>query len=213
MEIVKTHYLVWGSENCEVCGELVNMGFLRITNPLKDVQIDLPYVSLHYLRHGSFVYDGTVHDGRIDLQHLIEVLGDAHLLPVLGDSDGDLLEDAEELAIGSDPLDGDEDGGLVADGQEKARAMREAIDLLPQGPLPDRVYKIDYLFFGSEDCEVCGEHHNMGWVEVTDPIGQRSVSIPYIGLHYMEHGSLSYDGTLHDGRVDVAMLHEILEDA
>jgi len=211
--IVKTDYKVWGVEFCEVCGHCVNMGFLRIYNPWKDISIDVHYIALHYLRHGSYNFDGTINEGRIDLERLDAVLEDLHRLKVNNDSDGDLLADDEELGIGSDPYEHDENGNFVRDGVDRTVLVNTQIDLLPFGPLSDRVYRLNHPTFGEETCEVCGEVVNMGCLEITDPLNGLTVNIPYIGLHYMQHGSFSYDGTTNDGRVDVVLLESILQNA
>ena len=209
---VKINYVQYGVEHCAICGAEVNMGFLQIWNPLKDLTFDIPYIALHYLKHGSFGYGGSIHQGRIDVDALNEVLEDPHLLPLIDDADGDLHRDQEELEIGTDPVDRDENGNFIGDGMDHSSLMSEKIDGLPYGPFADRPYKVDHMVWGQENCEICGHTVNMGFLEVTDPIKGLSVNIPYIGLHYMEHGSFSYDGSVNDGRADVADLHEILKD-
>lgn len=210
-EISKIDYGQNGVEQCEVCGASVNMGFIKICNPWNGVELDVQYIALHYLEHGSYAYDGTLHDGRIDVTQLRTVLADLHQHPVNGDTDGDLLEDVEELAVGTDPLDPDENGDLEEDGLDLASRMCAQIDQLPWGPLPDRVYRQEHLAWGLENCEVCGEVYNMGFLEITDPVRGLTVAIPLVGVHHLEHGSFTYDGTVNDGRVDVATLHDILE--
>jgi len=209
-EIVKTEHLAFGLETCDVCGLEVNMGFVRVYNPWHDLAIDIPFIGLHYLEHGSFSHDGSIHEGRIDVALLDRVLDDLHRLPVGLDSDNDLLADAEELLIGFDPLDPDENGNFVRDGIEMATAMRDAIEGLPYGPLPDQTYKVDHPAYGLENCEICGTVHNMGFLEITDPVQDLTVGVPYVGLHAMEHGSLSFDGTVNEGRADVTTLWSIL---
>jgi hypothetical protein len=53
----------------------------------------------------------------------------------------------------------------------------------------------------------------MGFLRVINPDIPDSLEIPYIGLHYMEHGSFSYYGDLHVGRVNPVKLKELLEHA
>lgn len=212
-EIVKTYNLAFGLENCDVCGEAINMGTITITNPWKGIVIDFPLVGLHYLEHGSLGYAGTVHDGRIDVKQLDEVLEDLHRLAVAGDTDLDLLSDKEEAGLQTDPNDPDENGNFVEDGPDLSLHMWKQIEALPQGPLPGQVYRIEHPVFGLENCLVCGETVNMGCVEVTNPMKGLSTFTPYVGVHYMDHGSLSYAGTTNQGRVDVVLLRQILEDA
>jgi len=209
-EIYRIDSLVWGTETCEVCGEIVNMGFTTIVNPHDDSETDLHFISLHYLRHGSFSYSGDIHAGRIDVARLAEVMENAHLLPVEPDSDEDLLADAEEEELGTDPSDRDEDGNWIADGIDISQALHAEIEALPEGPLPDRIYKIFHYVYGMEQCGICGESVNMGTVEITDPLRELSYETPIITLHFMKHGGFSYSGTTHEGRADVAALADLL---
>jgi glyoxylate utilization-related uncharacterized protein len=52
----------------------------------------------------------------------------------------------------------------------------------------------------------------MGYLEVVHPQKGITVEVPYISLHYMEHGSFSFEGTVNQGRVDLVKLHKILKD-
>ncbi|MBM3879769.1 MAG: hypothetical protein FJ387_08625 [Verrucomicrobia bacterium] len=47
-------HLLRGLVTCPVCGEQVNMGHLEIVNPPARLTLDMPYLALHALRHGSF---------------------------------------------------------------------------------------------------------------------------------------------------------------
>lgn len=51
---VSAHHLVFGSENCDVCGASVNVGFMEVCHPLENKTIAIPYVAKHFLEHGSF---------------------------------------------------------------------------------------------------------------------------------------------------------------
>jgi hypothetical protein len=64
--------------------------------------------------------------------------------------------------------------------------------------------------FGLETCGVCGETVNMGTIEIVNPELGLRVEIPVLAIHYMEHGSLSYAGDIHEGRVDVTKLARAL---
>jgi hypothetical protein len=46
---------------------------------------------------------------------------------------------------------------------------------------------------------------------VINPDMPDSLEIPYIGLHYMEHGSFSYYGDLHVGRINPVKLKKLLQ--
>lgn len=209
-EIYRIDTKMWGIETCDVCGETVNMGFTTVINPLDDSELDIHFISLHYLRHGSFSFSGNLHTGRIDVGRLVDAMRNAHLLPVQDDGDEDLLSDAEEEEIGTDPADRDENGNWIDDGSDISLSLHEEIEALPDGPLPDRIYKIIHYAYGMENCEICGETMNMGMVEIVDPVRELSYSMPIMSLHFMSHGGFSYDGTVHEGRADVKALVDIL---
>jgi hypothetical protein len=67
------------------------------------------------------------------------------------------------------------------------------------------------LMFGVEYCDICGETVNMGEIHVVNPRLGQDVPLPILALHYMEHGSFSYSGNLHKGRVHIAALLHALE--
>lgn len=209
-QVYKEAFPTFGIENCEICGAEENMGFVRIINPHTGDYLDIPFIALHYMSHGSFSYNGTENDGRIDFDHLGEVLCDAHVFQVDNDRDEDFLGDLEEIAIGTPPQNPDMDGNWVKDGIDLAYETYSIIEDLPQGPLPDEIYRIDNLTYGVEICSVCGESVNMGFVEIVNPQLGLQISIPYIALHYMEHGGYSYSGDLHEGRVNVYLIRKIL---
>lgn len=201
----------YGFEYCEVCGELVNMGYYTIVNPVTCEEMDVQKMGIHYMKHGSFTYDGSFNDGRIDPTALANMLHDPHLIPVDGDTDGDYLSDVEEASIGYDPANPDEDGNWIADGAHLAQGMARTIQDLPQGPLPDQVYRIDYLQYGIEICGICGKDVNMGYVEIHNPMKGTSFQVDCIALHSMEHESFDYEGDIHQGRLDLVALKEVLE--
>ncbi|NIN00790.1 MAG: hypothetical protein GTO24_22735 [candidate division Zixibacteria bacterium] len=47
-----------GFYTCSKCGQGVNMGFVQITNTRKNESIQVGYLSLHFMQHGSFAYEG-----------------------------------------------------------------------------------------------------------------------------------------------------------
>jgi hypothetical protein len=210
--IYKIDFIYSGNEYCEVCGEWVNMGWYTIVNPSTGEELDVQKIGLHYMKHGSFTYDGSYNDGRVNVVALASILHDPHLIAVPGDTDADHLTDAEEESIGYDAENPDQDGNWITDGADLARGMAQAISALPVGPLPDEVYMIEYLQYGIETCEICGENVNMGYVEIHNPMTGISIQLPCIALHSMGHESFSYSGSYHqDGRVDLATLKEVLE--
>jgi len=42
------------------------MGTATIHNPLQGTSMTFPFMGLHYMSHGRFVYDGTTNQGEID---------------------------------------------------------------------------------------------------------------------------------------------------
>jgi len=216
--------LQYGLETCDVCGATVNMGPAGIVNPRLGLRVDCPLIAIHYMEHGSFGYEGDVHKGRLDVAALSRALEirfpydpNEHQLAVDGDDlDRDFLTDNEELAAGYDLYNSDQDNDLTADGIELARQCAEVIDALPvyepNKPDVNEAYKVNFLQRGLEWCEICGESVNMGYRQVVNPNLGLSIEVPVIVCHYMEHGSFSYSGDVHEkGRIDVALLVKILE--
>ncbi|NIO28679.1 MAG: T9SS type A sorting domain-containing protein [Candidatus Latescibacteria bacterium] len=185
-----------GVEQCEICGATFNMGLARIVNPLEGLSVNVPFVGLHTLAHGGFVFDGTYNDGRVLPSVLKTVLsgdGTAHWVPVDLDSDGDGLTDAEEPFFGLDPTILDENNNGMPDGRELASVMAASINSLPRTPMPESLYAIDHMTHGIYTCLVCGEPVNMGFVEVVDPVENSTLEVPYYNIHFMGHGSFSTD--------------------
>lgn len=185
-----------GIEQCEVCGITLDMGFVELVNPIEQISAYVPYVALHTLAHGGFVYDGSYNEGRLLPTVLHTVLtgnGTSHWLPVAGDADGDGMLAQEEIGFGMDPDDPDENGNAVPDGRELARSLASQVQALPVGPLPDQTYAIDHFALGIYNCLICGEGVNMGCREIFDPIEGGSMAVPFYTLHFMDHGSFSTD--------------------
>ena len=230
----KWHHPAFGIEFCEICGAQINMGPAGIDNPRLNLSISFPLIALHYIEHGSFSYNGTTHDGRVDVPLLLRVLetrfpyepnehqlplnyvvkGVGQLAPDANDLDEDLLADSEELAAGYDLYDADQDANLVPDGIELAKQCFSVIDQLPVysgDPPPEQTYKINHFQHGLELCEICGNQVNMGFWQIVNPKLKLSIDVYDITCHYLSHGSFSYNGTIHDGRVKIALLLSILE--
>jgi hypothetical protein len=230
----KIAHTLFGIERCDICGQEVNMGGVEIVNPQLEMSYPdpndplegtfLPELALHYMEHGSFDCFGDVHKGRVDIARLLRTLElrypydpNEHLLEITdSDLDGDSLTDSEELAAGYDLYDADQDDNLIADGIELARQCAEAVDALPvfdpNGPEVHAIYKINYLQRGLENCSTCGEAVNMGYWQITNLKLGLSIDVPVLALHYMEHGSFSYDGNVHEkSRIDLLRLVKILE--
>jgi len=218
-----THHMAFGLENCLVCGEAVNMGFLEIFHPLENQVIEMPYVAKHILDHGSFSYSGEIHSGRVNpplLQFVLSTDGHGHFIsePAGTDEDRDGLRDWEEPAFGTDPQEPDTDGDALIDGIDTARELRQAIEALPavgrreDGPT-DRPFVLKLMMNGIETCPRCGEVQTMGLWEVINPVTDESVTIPTMGVHYLEHGAFAWDGGQllgGQGRVDPRQLQAVL---
>ncbi len=235
-QLYKQELLMFGLEQCEVCGETVNMGSVRIVNPRLGLSVELPIIGIHYLEHGSFAFAGDLHRGRANVPLLLRTLEvrfpyepDEHQLPLeystettgqiapdANDLDGDMLADGEELAAGLNLHDADQNENLLPDGIELAQRFAAIIDRLPifdpGSPDGKGVYRINYMLRGLEWCEICGESVNMGYWQIVNSTLGLSVDVPVIAWHYMQHGSFSFHGDVHGaGRADAAALKEILE--
>lgn len=140
---------------------------------------------------------------------------DPHQLPLTQDSDGDLLTDAEEFALNFIPTIPDQNQNGILDGVELAQQCAALINALPwehESPPPDATYRWHQPAFGMETCAICGATVNMGSAGIVNPKLNLEISYPLIVLHYMEHGSFSYDGNVHgQGRIDIPLLIQILE--
>ena len=200
---------------------------LELTYPDPNDPLDgmfLPELALHYMEHGSFDCFGDVHKGRVDIARLLRTLelrypedpNEEHQLSVIDDLDGDLMTDSEELAAGYNLYDADQDGDLTFDGAELAKQCAEVVDALPvldpNGPEVHAIHKVNYLQLGLENCSICGEAVNMGYWQITNLKIGLSIDVPALALHYMEHGSFSYEGNVHEkSRIDLPALVKILE--
>lgn len=67
---------------------------------------------------------------------------------------------------------------------------------------------------GIEQCTQCEAHPNMGSFSLMHQGFGASMTLPYVAVHALvEHQSAHYQGSLHDGWVDVPMLRRMLGDA
>ncbi len=138
---------------------------------------------------------------------------DAHQVPVRQDADIDLLANAEEFAIGYSPFRPDQNRNEIPDGAELAKRCATVFNQLPDcsQAKADEICKDFALTWGLETCDICGEVVNMGGAWVTNPRLGLTVNFPILATHYLEHGSFSYAGDVHNGRVDIAALARALE--
>lgn len=202
----KEDHLARGIITCPKCGLLVNMGFVKIVNPKRELQIDIPYIGLHFMECGHFSYGEDYNNQRINIDLLKKILfpyDTEHMISVHGDSDGDGLTDTEEESlrnISHELNDSNNDG--VPDGPQLAE---EIIRLFPNLKTIDTIHSsIKYFpLRGLENCKICGSTHNMGYIEITNPESGKTFELPYLSLHYLANGSFSYDGDVHQiGRIN-----------
>jgi len=138
---------------------------------------------------------------------------DKHQLVVKQDADADLLTEREELAIGYKPFVADQNRNGIPDGVELAARCAAIIAQLPweADAAPGATYKWHTPQFGLETCDICGETVNMGPAGIVNPKLGLNVDCSLIALHYMEHGSFSFAGDIHIGRIDIPALMRALE--
>ena len=220
-----------GIELCDICGEPINMGTVRLVNPRLRLDVEFPIIAVHYLEHGSFSYAGELHQGRLNVPMLLRAMEvrfpyepDRHQLSLdatgqiardANDLDGDLLADSEELTLGLNLYDADQNENLLPDGIELAQRFAEMIERLPtlesNSPTAKGVYKVSFMQKGLEWCDICGESVNMGYWKLVNSTLGLSLDVPVIICHYMQHGSFSFSGSVHGAsRANVAKLKEIL---
>jgi hypothetical protein len=206
-----------GVEYCNICGEPVDMGFTRIVNPMRGLEMDIPFICLHYLEHGSLGYDGTIHSGRLELALIKRILLSADpphiMIQSEGDTDEDGMLDEEETFVGTDPLVADTDLDSVDDGPQLFENLLEALGELPREPRDDGPYVVEHYLKGVETCDICGAVLNMGWLEIVNPLEGISLDmeeVPFMALHYLAHGSAVFSGGYNQGRVLPVLLRTVL---
>jgi hypothetical protein len=208
------HYAL-GLETCSVCSALINMGFVRLINPLRQMQMDVPYIGLHFLDNHCFSYEGSIHSSRIDVSLLKKILFPYdinHLLPVSGDTDGDGLTDAEEDSLYFDPNNPDTNGDGLPDGAEVAEQLTRLLPLLTDTPDSAHSFFTYWPVFGSENCEICGGTYNMGHIEFRNPENGKVYQIHFNGLHSLAHGSFAYSGNVWPNqRADAVELYRTMK--
>lgn len=114
---------------------------------------------------------------------------DIHWLSVENDGDQDYLKDDWEEHFLLDPSCRDTDGNGLPDGPQLAASMWNTIQNYPD------CVEVKYReMFGLYTCSKCGKTVNMGYVEITNPQKDKSICVDFLALHFMEHGSFSYEG-------------------
>jgi hypothetical protein len=133
---------------------------------------------------------------------------DIHWISVENDSDDDYLKDEWEEHLGLDPSNPDTDGNTVLDGVQLAKRLWSQI----QNP-PEWIKIDDHWSRGIHTCSKCGQAVNMGCMEITNTSKNASIMVSYLALHYLEHGSLVYEGKEGiSGLVDAIQLDSILSE-
>ena len=210
----------YGFYNCPICGEAVNMGYVAVHNPMHELEIDIPYMALHFMEHGSFSYIIGDDTTRIDIPLLNKTIAPLdtlhHALATPNDPDNDGLNNTAELYFDME-IDNPYTHNIgINDGHEIAQALIENISILPvipSGTTPpiDSIYIEAQLVWGVEDCTICGRTQNMGTATIHNPLQGTSMSFPFMGLHYISHGRFVYDGTANQGEIDPIELCVLLE--
>jgi len=200
---IMIHYTEHGSLSC--AGEHYN-GRVNLPQLMRVLELRYPY-------------DPNEH--QLPLDYVVDPNG--QLAPDANDLDGDLLADSEELEVGYNLHDPDQDDDLTPDGIELAKQCAAIIKELPSEyeADPNQTYRVCHELDGLEQCDICGQWIHMGGCAIVNPkLGLTypdsndsldPLFLPDLVLHYMEHGSFSCTGTEHRGRVDIALLAEILE--
>lgn len=104
----KLLYETDGLETCEVCGLTIPMDYWDIINPRLGLLINVPVMTAHYMEHGSFSFDATEHQGRIDIPLLLKILempqqcGDLGTVYRPGDTNKDCRVDGRDFAYFAD---------------------------------------------------------------------------------------------------------------
>jgi hypothetical protein len=210
-----TDYLMWGLETCAICNATINMGYARLYNPLENLSIDIPYISLHhFLEHGSFAYDGSEHGNGFINAALLDIVlngdGSSHRLDIKDDNDKDGMTDTDERFFSCDPQNSDTDGDGIADGIYWARQFAEIIDGLPRSEHSDCVYALDRSMMGVECCHRCGETFNMGYLEIVNPMSNISVNVPFIAVHFLQCGGFAFQGDVNADVLSPETLRKVL---
>ena len=198
----KIDHMLRGVVPCPKCGENINMGYVTLVHPKRLLQMDLPYLGVHFMEHGYFSYGDDASYERVDIDTLKRILypyDPDHMLPVTNDTDGDGLTDAEEDSLWIDGPKGipDFNDNTVPDGADLAEELVRLFSSLSTSPDGAHSRIEEFPVWGTENCEVCGSNHNMGYIEITNPENQRMIQIPYLALHALAHGSFQMNGTVH----------------
>jgi len=196
------------------------MGCVIVHNPMQGLEVDIPYMALHFMEHGSFSYIIEDDTSRVDIPLLNKTIAPLdtlhHALATPNDTDNDGLNETAEQYFDME-IDNPYTHEIgIDDGHEIAQALMENISILPvipsgSTPPTDSIYIEPQLVWGIEDCTICGRTQNMGTATIHNPLQGTSMTFPFMGLHYMSHGRFVYDGTTNQGEIDPIELCVLLE--
>jgi hypothetical protein len=181
-----------------------------VVNPREQLRVTLPYLALHFMRHGGFAWTPQDRVNPCLLDTALRGDGTSHLVLWPGDADGDGLLDAEEGHFGTQRDKPDSNGDGVPDGVELARRLHQRIQALPMGPHSSGKYRLPFEANCFEPCAVCGENINCGHEVITNAWAELSLRVSFMNLHYLKHGGLAVSA---EDRVDPVLLDTILEPA
>lgn len=134
-----------------------------------------------------------------------------HLFAIPNDRDNDYLTDSVEYYFVLDSTKSDTDGDGILDGVELAYDFSAKIKALPTTPQDSVPFVHYYLVINwLNTCSVCGERINGGVAVITNPRLNLKVSIPTIGLHYLQYSSFHYEIDGNIGEIDPIKLDSAL---
>jgi len=135
-----------------------------------------------------------------------------HWTLVHDDADLDGLSVADEIMLGTSWHVSDTDSNQVGDGDQMGASLLQIIEQPPA-----YLNVTDCEMDGLVMCSVCGQWVNMGYVLAENSLNGLSIQMPYIALHVMTNGCMSYcyhyasgDET-QSGDVDLDLLRRVLQ--
>lgn len=81
--------LAKGTVRCDVCGEIVNMGYLQVIHPAEKTEVVVPILAMHFMEHGGLRYrsDDLYFDSRVD-PRLTDIVLNGHPAPRISAGQG-----------------------------------------------------------------------------------------------------------------------------
>jgi hypothetical protein len=186
------------------------MGSIEITNPENKRTCHIPFIGLHAMAHGSFAYDGTVHQKeRIYVIELYRTMK-THMLIVNDDTDNDGLKDSEEEYFNFDSNKADSNNDGIPDGMELALAFADTIESLPTVPKELEPWVEHLGMDGIHLCSVCGDKIPMGVMKIHNPaINSLPMEFSNYAFHFLRKGSFACEGA-DENRINPIQLSEYI---